>query len=157
MKVGVRCASVVRRWHRGRMEIEALSEAAVNAAVELWGRVGLTRPWNDPVADLRRALAGPASTVLAGWAEGALVATAMVGHDGHRGWVYYLAVSPEQQGRGHGQTMMAACETWLRERQVPKLNIMVRGDNTTARSFYERLDYVTDDVVVLSRRLNAVE
>jgi len=139
------------------MEIEALPGPAVNAAVELWGRAGLTRPWNDPLADLRRALAGPASTVLAGWLDGALVATAMVGHDGHRGWVYYLAVSPEQQGRGHGRAMMAACETWLRERHVPKLNIMVRGDNSAARSFYERLDYGTDDVVVLSRRLDACE
>jgi len=139
------------------MEIEALPGPAVDAAVELWGRAGLTRPWNDPLADLRRALAGPASTVLAGWLDGALVATAMVGHDGHRGWVYYLAVSPEQQGRGHGRAMMAACETWLRERRVPKLNIMVRGDNSAARSFYERLDYGTDDVVVLSRRLDAGE
>lgn len=137
------------------MEIETLSQSAVSAAVDLWERVGLTRPWNDPVADLRRALAGPASTVLAGRAEGALLATAMVGHDGHRGWVYYLAVSPEQQGHGHGRAMMAACETWLRERQVPKLNIMVRGDNSVARSFYGRLDYGTDDVVVLSRRLDA--
>ena len=137
------------------MEIAPLSPTAVSAAVELWERAGLTRPWNDPVADLQRALAGPASTVLAGWADGDLLATAMVGHDGHRGSVYYLAVSPEHQGRGHGRSMMAACEAWLRERGVPKLNIMVRGDNSTARGFYERLDYGTDDVMVLSRRLDA--
>lgn len=136
------------------MEITVLSGASVDAAVELWGQAGLTRPWNDPGDDVRRALEGPASTVLAGTADGALVATAMVGHDGHRGWVYYLAVAPEQQGHGHGRAMMAACESWLREREVPKLNIMVRGDNGAARSFYERLGYATDDVVVLSLRLD---
>lgn len=136
------------------MEITVLSGASVDAAVELWGQAGLTRPWNDPGDDVRRALEGPASTVLAGTADGALVATAMVGHDGHRGWVYYLAVAPEQQGHGHGRAMMAACESWLLEREVPKMNIMVRGNNGAARSFYERLGYATDDVVVLSLRLD---
>ena len=54
---------------------------------------GLTRPWNDPNADIALALATPSSTVLAGRIDGRLVATAMVGSDGHRGWVYYLAVA----------------------------------------------------------------
>jgi ribosomal protein S18 acetylase RimI-like enzyme len=82
------------------------------AAVELWRYVGLTRPWNDPVADLRRAVAAPASTVLAGL-HGALLATAIVGHDGHRGWVYYVAVRPDARDNGCGREMMRACEARL--------------------------------------------
>lgn len=74
------------------MLIEPLSPARIDAAVALWRDAGLTRPWNDPHEDLRRALGDPASTILAGVQDDVLVATAMVGHDGHRGWVYYLAV-----------------------------------------------------------------
>jgi ribosomal protein S18 acetylase RimI-like enzyme len=137
------------------MEIQALQPAAVEAAAQLWRDAGLTRPWNDPLDDLRRALAGPGSTVLAGAESGTLIATAMVGHDGHRGWVYYLAVSTEARGLGLGRQMMDACEAWLLDRGIPKLNIMVRGGNAAARGFYERLGYDLDDVVVLSRRLGA--
>ena len=135
------------------MEIGDLPQGSVDAAAELWRDVGLTRPWNDPLDDLRRALAGPASTVLAGTEDGALLATAMVGHDGHRGWVYYLAVRESAQGRGLGRTMMRACEAWLAERGVPKLNIMVRSDNGAARGFYERIGYDLDEVATMSRRL----
>ncbi len=115
------------------MVIEPLTSERIAAASELWAEVGLTRPWNDPIEDLRRALAGPSSTVLAGLEEGVLMATAVVGHDGHRGWVYYLAVRANARGRGHGAAMMHACEQWLDERAVPKLNVMVRGDNLAVR------------------------
>jgi ribosomal protein S18 acetylase RimI-like enzyme len=82
-----------------------------------------------------------------------LVGTAMVGHDGHRGWVYYLAVAREAQGQGRGTALMAACESWLRERDVPKLNLMVRTANAEPQAFYHALGYEVDDVCVRSKRL----
>jgi len=133
--------------------IRTLSPDEFEAAIELWLQAGLARPWNDPRSDLRIALAGPASTVLADGDAGTLLATAMVGHDGHRGWVYYLAVRADARGRGHGRAMMRACETWLTERNVPKLNLMVRGDNEAAHGFYAALGYQVDDVSVMSHRL----
>lgn len=135
------------------MRIEALPPHLNAAAIALWHEVGLTRPWNDPEADLRRALDGAESTVLAGLDDETLVATAMVGHDGHRGWVYYLAVRPDRQHRGYGSQLMNACELWLRDRGVPKINVMVRSSNEVAVGFYHRLGYDADDVRVLSRRL----
>jgi ribosomal protein S18 acetylase RimI-like enzyme len=135
------------------MQVGPLPGQWAASAVALWHEAGLTRPWNDPLEDLQRALTGPASTVLAGSEDGDLLATAMVGHDGHRGWVYYLAVRPDARGRGHGRTMMRAGETWLAERQVPKCNLMVRADNEAVQAFYAALGYGRDDVVVLSRRL----
>lgn len=110
--------------------------------------------WNDPEADLRRALDGSASTVLAAVAEGQLLATAMVGHDGHRGWVYYLAVSPHLQGRGLGRQMMRACEAWVVARGIPKIQLMVRTGNAPVVAFYERLGYSEQQVVVMGRRLD---
>ena len=134
--------------------VEALTAADADAAVALWQAAGLTRPWNDPQSDFVRALAGATSAVLGRRDGGALVATVMVGDDGHRGWVYYLAVDPTRQRGGLGRLMMAAAEDWLRARGCPKLNLMVRGDNTQARGFYARLGYELNDVVTLAKRLD---
>jgi ribosomal protein S18 acetylase RimI-like enzyme len=136
------------------MGIEPLAPEYIDDAVALWQEAGLTRPWNDSREDLRRAVGGPGSTILALVEGETLLATAMVGHDGHRGWVYYLAVAPAVQHQGHGRAMMDACEAWLAERGVPKLNLMLRGENTAALGFYAALGYSNDDVIVFSRRLD---
>jgi ribosomal protein S18 acetylase RimI-like enzyme len=136
------------------MPIAPLPATMRDAAVELWHAAGLTRPWNDPLADLRRALDGPSSTVLAALDGDAIVATAMVGHDGHRGSVYYLAVRDDARRRGHGRAMMRACEAWLGERGVVKLNLMIRSDNAAVRDFYAAIGYGLDDVICMSRRLD---
>jgi ribosomal protein S18 acetylase RimI-like enzyme len=135
------------------MHIESLTPSEFDAAVALWQDAGLTRPWNDPHDDLRRAIAGPSSTILAGREGDELVATAMVGHDGHRGWVYYVAVRPDRRGRGHGRAMMRACENWLAARDVPKIDLMIRTQNEAVVAFYSALGYGHDDVVVMSKRL----
>lgn len=135
------------------MIVGELAPAEGEAAVALWRACGLTRPWNDPHDDLALALATPTSTILAGRIDGRLVATVMTGFDGHRGWVYYLAVAPDQQRAGHGAAMMRAAEDWLRDRGVPKLNLMVRGDNAAATGFYAAIGYDRSDVVVLQKFL----
>ena len=127
--------------------------ADADALVALWQCCGLTRPWNDPVRDLALALESPAPTVLVARADGAIVAGVMVGFDGHRGWIYYLAVEPARQRHGLGRTMMAAAESWLRDRNAPKLQLMVRSGNDAALAFYARLGLVAQDVVTLGRRL----
>ena len=133
--------------------LTTLSPGHHDDAVALWQRVGLTRPWNDPAADLRNALDGPSSTVLAWVEDDRLVGTAMVGVDGHRGWVYYLAVDPDAQGSGIGRRLMTAAEAWVRDRGIPKLMLMVRSDNAAVIGFYTSLGYQVDDVVSLGRRL----
>lgn len=136
-----------------RVRIKPLDLADSEPALALWEAVDLTRPWNDARTDLLRAMQGPDSTVLGGYeAAGALIATAMVGHDGHRGWVYYLAVAPEHQRKGHARRLMQACEQWVRERHIPKIQLMVRTDNQNAVSFYETLGYEMSEVKVLGRR-----
>jgi hypothetical protein len=134
-------------------EIRELDHRHAVAATALWHAAGLTRPWNDPTEDYARALAGPTSTVLGGFDGDALVGTVMCGHDGHRGWVYYLAVEPEFRGGGVGRVLMAAAEAWLGERGVPKLNLMVRHDNAAALAFYARLGYSDGAVTVLGKFL----
>ena len=136
------------------MRIAPLDPTRADAAVALWEACELTRPWNDPHADFARALAGPSSTVLGAFDGEVLVGTVMVGHDGHRGWVYYVASHPEHRGQGIGRALMAACEAWLVERGLPKIQFMVRSDNTPVLDFYAHLGYEPQDVAVLGRRLD---
>jgi len=136
------------------MQIDACADADRDAVVALWTRCGLTRPWNDPNDDLAKALATAGATVLVGRRDGVPIASVMVGFDGHRGWIYYLAVEPALQRQGLGRAMMDAAEGWLRERGAPKLQLMVREDNVRALDFYARLGFERQAVVTLGKRLD---
>lgn len=133
---------------------ETAVSADTEALVALWDLCGLTRPWNDPRSDIALALETPTSDILIIRHEAEIVASAMVGFDGHRGWVYYLAVAPKRRKAGLGKTIIAACEGWLRERGSPKIQFMVRDDNAAARGFYESLGYERQAVVTFGRRLD---
>jgi ribosomal protein S18 acetylase RimI-like enzyme len=136
------------------MNIAPCAEADIPAVIALWQACGLTRPWNDPDQDLRFALQGATSTVLVGKQGAEVIASVMVGHDGHRGALYYVAVSPEHRGRGLGRTIHDAAADWLRQRGVWKINLMVRTDNASAAGFYEALGYGANAVVSFGKRLD---
>ncbi len=123
-----------------------------DAVLSLWAACALTRPWNDAAADFTRAVENPAADILCLEKEGHLMATVMVGYDGHRGWVYYLGVAPDSRMHGLGREMMLAAEHWLRERHAPKIQLMVREDNEQAIGFYEALGYEVQPVVTIGRR-----
>jgi len=128
--------------------------ADAGQVIALWEACGLTRPWNDPAADFSRAVTVPASAILMLKEGAALAASVMVGFDGHRGWVYYLAVAPERQRAGLGRVMMDGAEAWLRARGAPKIQLMVREDNEAALGFYEALGLERQKVVTLGRFLS---
>ena len=136
------------------MEIAPIADADLAEVVSLWERCGLTRPWNDPLADIALARASPTSDVLVGRQEGRIVASAMVGSDGHRGWVYYLSVDPDSARRGLGRAMMQACETWARKGGVPKIQLMVRQGNAATIGFYQALGYQLEETVILGKRFD---
>jgi ribosomal protein S18 acetylase RimI-like enzyme len=134
------------------LEISPLRLNEIEAAASLWEACGLTRPCNDPIADARRALAGGTSTIIAGRLAERLAATAMVGAEGHRAWVYYLAVAHDLRGHGYGAAMMQAAEGFAKDHGMPKLQLMVRQDNADALGFYASIGYRQEPVNVLSRR-----
>jgi ribosomal protein S18 acetylase RimI-like enzyme len=135
------------------MEIRPFEPADEDAVVALWERCGLTRPWNDPHKDIRRKLAVRPEWFLVGVREAAVVATAMAGYDGHRGWIYYLAVDPDHQRKGLGRAIVAEAERLLRAAGCPKINLQVRTMNQGVVAFYQRLGYSLDEVVSLGKRL----
>lgn len=136
------------------MQIRDLTSADIPAAVALWEQAGLTRPWNPPAIDLQRALNGWTSTVLGAFNGGRLAGTVMVGHDGHRGWVCYLAVGESHRGAGLGRQLMTAAEGWLREHGAVKVQLMIRADNAAVLGFYDHLGYEDSEVQVRSKWLN---
>jgi ribosomal protein S18 acetylase RimI-like enzyme len=121
--------------------------------IALWQAAGLTRPWNDPARDIARKLQVQREWFLVAELDGVLVGSAMVGYDGHRGWVNYLAVAAEHRRRGFARALMARAETQLRAAGCPKLNLQVREGNQAALEFYTRLGYAPDRVVSLGKRL----
>lgn len=135
------------------MRIRSFQPTDAEAAIALWERCGLTRPWNDPGKDIARKLRVQPDLFLVGELDGRIVATAMAGYDGHRGWVNYLAVEPTAQGSGLGRRLMTEIERLLLERGCPKLNVQVRASNASAVEFYRKLGYAADDVVSLGKRL----
>ena len=140
------------------MLIRPFDPADRAAVVALWRRAGLTRPWNDPDRDIDRKLADSPWGMLVGERGGAVVAAMMVGYDGHRGSVNYLAVEPALQGHGLGRALMDHAEALLLARGCPKVNIQVRGDNAAVLGFYRARGYGgsgsgSADVVTLGLRL----
>ena len=139
------------------LAISPIADSDVATVAALWQRCELTRPWNDPAADIALARRGPNSAVLVGRDGDSIVASVLVGHDGHRGWVYYVAVDPDQHGKGRGREIMNAAEDWLRQAGIEKMMLMVRPDNTGVKAFYEQLGYLEQERVVYAKWLDGRE
>jgi ribosomal protein S18 acetylase RimI-like enzyme len=135
------------------MIIKPYSPEHETAVIELWRKCNLIRPQNDPAKDIARKLKVDPELFLVGLIDGKVVATAMGGYDGHRGWVYYLGVDPSHRHKGLGRQMMAVIEEKLIERGCPKLNLQVLVNNPEAMRFYERIGYKRDEVLSMGKRL----
>ena len=142
---------------KAALSIAPIEDSDIAETIALWQACGLTRPWNDPASDIALARRGPNSTVLIGRDNDTIVATAMVGHDGHRGWVYYIAVDPERRAQGHGRAIMNAAEDWLRLAGIAKLQLLVRRTNAKAGAFYQSLGYTEAETIVFAKWLDGRE
>ncbi|MBD3772380.1 MAG: GNAT family acetyltransferase [Rhodobacteraceae bacterium] len=137
------------------IEYRLLAPSEIGDAVKLWKACGLTRPWNNPFADARRALAGPSSTIVASFAAGHLIGTAMCGWDGHRGWIYYLGVDSDFRRWGVGRELIRHCEDWLGQFGAPKVQLVVRAENNEVGRFYEAIGYEEESFRFFYRRITA--
>ena len=135
------------------MQIREFLPSDSEALVKLWRECGLLRPWNDPVKDIERKQADRNGWFLVGETGEQLMASAMVGYDGHRGSVYYLAVAPEFQGRGYGAVLMKRVEELLIASGCPKINLMVRAENQQVQAFYIDQGYAAEEAIILGKRL----
>lgn len=140
----------------GDATVRPFVEADRAAVIDLWTRCDLTRPWNDPSHDIDRRLAvGGVGGLLVAVRHGRIVGTVMVGDDGHRGWMNYLAVDPGARRAGVGRILVAIAEGVLRDAGCPKVNVQVREEHLAAADFYESIGYEVDAVVGMGKRLTA--
>ena len=130
-----------------------MEDRDIGSVVKLWETCGLTRPWNDLEKDIAFARGKETSEILVGTFKDEVISTVMVGHDGHRGSFYYVAVAPAHQRKGIGRATIRAGENWLKEHGVWKVNLLVRQENAEVQAFYERLGYQTNQVFSMGQRL----
>jgi ribosomal protein S18 acetylase RimI-like enzyme len=135
------------------MDIRTYQPRDEEAVIRLWEQCGLIRPWNDPRRDIARKLSEQPELFLVGHIGTEVIGTAMAGFDGHRGWVYYVAVSPGHRRKSYGRRLMQEVERLLMARGCPKLNLQVRAANREVIEFYREIGYTHDEVVSLGRRL----
>ena len=139
------------------LKITTVEDRDIAEVIALWQRCGLTRPWNDPTADIALARRGPNSTILIGRVDNHIVATAMVGHDGHRGWVYYVATDPDRRAKGFGRAIMDAAEDWLRAAGIAKLQLLVRPENSGVAAFYQSIGFGEQNILFFTKWLDSRE
>lgn len=136
-----------------QVQIRAYQPNDEAAVIAIWQRCDLTRPWNNPVRDIARKCQVNPELFLVATHGDTLVGTVMVGYDGHRGWMNYLAVDPDAQGQSVGTQLVTMAERLLTERGCPKLNLQIRSSNAQVIAFYRQLGYTQDEVVSLGKRL----
>lgn len=133
--------------------VRPFEEGDREALVALWVACDLTRAWNDPDRDIDRKLAHDAEDLLVLERSSEIIGSTMVGYDGHRGWINYLAVHPSCRRQGHARQLLAEAERRLCERGCAKVNLQVRSANVQALGFFSRIGYVPDEVIGLGKRL----
>ena len=126
-----------------------------NRVIFIWEQCDLVRDWNNPNFDIQRKLNFQKELFFVGLLNDEIIATAMFGYDGHRGWLNYFAVLPNFQKRGFGKRLMTFGEMVLKEKGCPKLNLQIRNDNTKAINFYQNVGYKEDAAISFGKRLIA--
>ena len=136
------------------MSVRPIEDDDVAAVIALWAACGLVRPWNDPAADIARARGASQAEIFILKDRDTIAASVMTGNDGHRGWLYYLAVAESHRHKGLGRKIVRHAEDWLRGQGVPKVELMIRSSNEQAKGFYEATDYRMEPRLIMSRWLD---
>jgi ribosomal protein S18 acetylase RimI-like enzyme len=135
------------------MKISEFTDDQSDQVIALWGKCDLTRSWNNPEKDIVRKNVDQNGKFLIGQIDGVLMASIMIGYDGHRGSINFLAVDPDYAGAGYGKILMAEAERFLLSVGCPKINLCVRTDNAKVVKFYQRLGFRIEPVHLLGKRL----
>ena len=132
--------------------IRTFQTSDTDKVIFIWEQCGLIRSWNNPKLDIQRKMSFQKEFFFVGELSNKIIATAMFGYDGHRGWLNYLAVIPQFQKKGFGRLLLEFGETLLFEKGCPKLNLQIRTDNAEAIKFYKAVGYSEDAAVSFGKR-----
>lgn len=122
--------------------------------IALWNEVlPANAPHNEPATTIRMKREADPDLFFVATVEGEVAGTAMGGYDGHRGWIYTVAVAPEHRHRGIGTALIRHIETEFKRRGCLKINLQVRTSNAGVVAFYKSLGYSVDEVLSMGKRL----
>lgn len=136
------------------IELRPYREGDRAQVVRLWHEAELTIPANDPERDIAFCRGSRHGEVFVAALGSDVVGTVMAGHDGHRGWVYYVAIAADRRRQGIGRRLVRHAEAWLAQQGVPKLNLLIRSHNAQVQAFYERLGFAVEPRICMARRLD---
>jgi len=135
------------------LEIVEFHQRFQDAVIDLWKKCNLVTPQNDPTRDIRKKLDFQPELFFVGLLDEEVMGSIMVGYEGHRGWINYLAIAPEHQRHGYGKKLVQKAIEELKKIGCQKINLQVRRNNTKGVNFYKHLGFKEDDVISLGMRL----
>ena len=135
------------------MKISKFTDDQSDQMIALWKKCDLTRSWNNSEKDIARKNGDQNGKFLIGQIDGVVMASIMIGYDGHRGSINYLAVDPDYTGTGYGKILMAEAERFLLSVGCPKINFCVGTDNDKAIEYHQQLGYAIEPIHLLGKRL----
>ncbi len=135
------------------MKIRSFRPEDTDAVVALWKTCNLLVHWNNPWQDIERKRSVHPELFVVGELEGTIIASAMGGYEGHRGWINYLGVHPAYRRRGYARNLVEFLEKKLKVMGCPKINIQVRAHNEEAVEFYKGIGYAIEDLMNFGKRL----
>jgi ribosomal protein S18 acetylase RimI-like enzyme len=134
-------------------EIVKYKPAFQSVVVDLWKKCGLIVPQNNPVQDIRKKIDFQPDLFFVALLNDNVIGSIMVGYEGHRGWLNYLAVLPEHQSHGYGRKLVEKAVYELEKLGCVKINLQVRRSNVSVVEFYKHLGFKEDDVTSMGKRL----
>ena len=135
------------------LNIRTYKHADMEDVINVWKECGLIRSWNNPKLDIQRKVKTQNDLFFVAELSNRIIATAMFGYDGHRGWLNYFAVLPQFQKSGYGKQLLEFGEKILFDKGCPKINLQIRADNKEAINFYKAVGYNEDEVISYGKRL----
>jgi ribosomal protein S18 acetylase RimI-like enzyme len=143
------------------LSIRRFDASDTDAVVALWQQAfpeyrDATRPQRNPHLSIANKLATQPELFFVAVLGERIVGTVMGGYDGHRGWMYSLAVDESLRRHGIGTRLVAHVEQVLTGLGCPKLNLQILSAKTELQAFYEALGYRADPVISLGKRLGKV-
>jgi ribosomal protein S18 acetylase RimI-like enzyme len=146
----------LRHQQKETMHIRTFAASDTAAVSALWAEIFPDDPpHNAPALVIAQKLKCQPELFFVGEIGGVIVGTVLSGYDGHRGWLYSVAVSPRHRREGLGSQLIQHAERALAAIGCTKVNLQVRASNSAVAAFYQELGYVVEERVSMGKRLAA--
>ncbi len=125
--------------------------------LQLWQEIFAdTAPHNQPAFMLDEKLKVD-DLVFVAEAEDVITGACIAGYDGHRGWLYSIAVSPSRRLSGTGRALVDFALASLHTLGCAKVNLQIRGSNPDVADFYRTIGFEIEDRISMGIRLNSTD